>query len=471
MRLKAKNNLFILIFIFTVVNSVFADLANSIQKIIRQPSQKKAVYSIHITEASTGKSVFNHNANLSLVPASNMKIITSAAALKYLGADYKFKTIVGLYKNTLVIKGGGDPLLGDEKTDSTYGRAPNWIFKDIARKLRQKGITTIKDIIVDSTIFDDQRVHPSWPKEQLNQWYACEVSGLNFNGNCINITAKNIGSMAVVTTYPQTRFLTIVNQITPIKKGKGAIGAYRNQQPNKIILKGKCRSQQGPFSVAIERPAAFFGYVLAEQLIAEGISTEGQLIEQAFNKSDNFIKVAEFVTPISDCLDRCNKDSLGLIAECFMKAIAAKADRNGKNGSWQGAREVISMYFSALGINSNEFNIDDGSGLSKRNKLSANTITKVLLDVYRSPYWQVYRDSLAIGGIDGTIKKYFWEKQYKGRICGKTGYIAGAKSFSGICSTAKGDYIFSILANKTNAKTRPVINNIAKAIIDNYADK
>jgi D-alanyl-D-alanine carboxypeptidase/D-alanyl-D-alanine-endopeptidase (penicillin-binding protein 4) len=89
-----------------------------------------------------------------------------------------------------------------------------------------------------------------------------------------------------------------------------------------------------------------------------------------------------------------------------------------------------------------------------------------LLHVYHSDNWELYKDSLAIGGVDGTIAKYFKDAKYKGKIVGKTGYINKVKSFSGVCSTERGDYIFSILSNNTNAKTRGVINDIAEAVID-----
>jgi D-alanyl-D-alanine carboxypeptidase/D-alanyl-D-alanine-endopeptidase (penicillin-binding protein 4) len=108
--------------------------------------------------------------------------------------------------------------------------------------------------------------------------------------------------------------------------------------------------------------------------------------------------------------------------------------------------------------------------LSRQNELSANAVTRVLRDVYKSRNWKLYRDSLAVGGLDGTIRRYFKEEKYKGKVLGKTGFISGVKTFSGMCSTTGGDYIFSILANNANGQTRKTINDIAKAIIDN-ADK
>jgi len=459
-----------------------ADLAKQIDGIISRPAQKKVRFSVHIVKADSGETVYNHNANIALVPASNMKIITTAAALKFLGADYQYKTKVGLCGDTLVVIGSGDPLLGDKVTDAKYGREAGWIFKDITARLRQNGITSIKGIIVDSSIFDDQRVHPNWPKEQLNRWYACEVSGLNFNGNCIDVTAKNIGGKVIVSIEPKTDFIKIINKVVPTRRAKGAVGAYRTRQPNKIIVKGRCKKQQGPFPVAIEGPAVFFGHLLAENLISAGINVEGQIVEKPVDEGCNVRVLGEYTSSIADCLVRCNKDSFGLAAEALLKTMAwgrpnakewvwgtaVHSNKNCKNGGWERGRMLISRYLSSLGIGQSEFYIDDASGLSRQNRLSANAITTVLCSVYKSVDWHYFKDSLAVGGVDGTIRKYFREEKYKGKVFGKTGYIAGVKSFSGLCGGrgGGGDYIFSILANNTNSGTRGAINDIAKAIID-----
>ena len=459
----------VLVAVFSVclVSAAEAAMAKRIDGIISQSSQKKVQFSIHIVKADSGKTVYGHNAKKAMAPASNMKIIITAAALKYLGPNYEYKTKVGLLGNSLVITGSGDPLLGDKVTDAKYGRKVGWIFEDITAVLKQNGITTIKDIIVDSSVFDDERVHPNWPKKELNRWYACEVSGLNFNGNCIDITTKVIGSKVAVIIEPKTDFIKVTNKVAAIQKGKSVVGSYRQPaKPNNIVVHGKCKKQAGPFAVAIERPAAFFGYLLSENLIKAGINTEGQLIEKSVGADGNVRVLAEYSTPITDCLVRCNKDSFGLAAEALLKTIAARAAPDRKNGGWVGGRELISQYLLGLGIEEKEFYIDDGSGLSKQNKLSANAITKVLFNVYKSKDWRLYKDSFAVGGVDGTIGKYFKEEKYKGKIFGKTGYIGGVKSLSGICITQGGDYIFSILTNNAAGQTRKAINDIAKAIVD-----
>jgi D-alanyl-D-alanine carboxypeptidase/D-alanyl-D-alanine-endopeptidase (penicillin-binding protein 4) len=137
-----------------------------------------------------------------------------------------------------------------------------------------------------------------------------------------------------------------------------------------------------------------------------------------------------------------------------------------KNGGWKKGRELISEFLLGLDIDKSQFYIDDGCGLSRQDELTAYVITTVLSDIYNGKNWQLYRESLAVGGVDGTIERYFKEDKYKGRIRGKTGYISGVRSLSGVAETDDGDYIFSILANNTNGKTRSVINSIAEKIID-----
>jgi D-alanyl-D-alanine carboxypeptidase/D-alanyl-D-alanine-endopeptidase (penicillin-binding protein 4) len=443
-----------------------AGLAKRINGIISQPSQKKVRFSVCIAEADTGRMVYKHNEKKPLLPASNMKIIITAAALKYLGPDYQYKTQIGICGDTLTVIGSGDPLLGDKVTDAKHNRTPGWIFENIAAALKQNGVTAVNDIVVDGTIFDDRRVHPNWPAKELNRWYACEVTGLNFNANCIDISAENINGKTTVFIDPQTSFIEVINKVKPISKGKSTLGSYRTKEANKIVVHGKCRDKIGPFTVAIEQPAAFFGILLAENLAKASIATNGRLLGKQVDKNCDFKLLYEHTTPITDCLKRCNKDSFGLAAEALFKTIAAHSEPHKKDGSWAKGRSLISQYLLELGIPKEEFYIDDGSGLSKENKLTTNALTTVILDIYKSKQWPLYRDSLAVGGVDGTIAKYFKDKKYKGRILGKTGYIAGVKAFSGICSTISGDYIFSILTNNANAQTRNAINDIAKAIID-----
>jgi D-alanyl-D-alanine carboxypeptidase/D-alanyl-D-alanine-endopeptidase (penicillin-binding protein 4) len=445
-----------------------AGLAQRIQKII--PSQAGEDYSIHIVAPDSGAVLYSCRARKPLIPASNMKLVTTAAALKYLGPRFEYKTSVGLCGPTLVVVGSGDPLLGDKETDDRYSRPSGWVLEKIAQAVQNRGIREITDVVVDTTVFDDQRVHPGWPAADLNRWYACEVCGLNYNDNCIELTTSNDGGTVTVAMEPRTGFVEMTNNVQPTSGDDSAVGSYRTQTPNKIIVFGKCRTREGPFKVAIEQPAAFFGCLVAEHLAGAGIAVKGKVIEKGIDKADPYRPLVKFTTPLADVLRRANTDSLSLAAEALLKTIDAWNNPDYKGGGWTGGRERLARYLSSLGIPSEEYVIDDGSGLSRENRLTTNAITKVLLDLYRGGNWELFRDSLAVGGEEGTVGRYFNEPRYRGKILGKTGYISGVRAFSGVCLTDSGPYLFSIITNGPKSLSRDTINDIAKAVMDEYSD-
>jgi D-alanyl-D-alanine carboxypeptidase/D-alanyl-D-alanine-endopeptidase (penicillin-binding protein 4) len=447
--------------------AAIASLSSRIIAIVNDKSQKTAHFTIDIVDAASGRTLYARDSEEPMAPASNMKIVTSAAALHYLGADYRFVTRVGLIGKTLVVIGGGDPLLGDPQTDQKYGRAAGWIFADIVSALHENKQKSLQEIIIDRYFLDDNRVCANWPVDQLNQSYACEVSGLNYNCNSVKVSARKSGSRAVVTVDPDTRYIHIVNEVAVASRGNNVIAAYRNAEPNKLKVVGKVGDENGASAdVAIEAPATFFGVLLAEHLAQSGIKIPNQIVRK-YARNDKHIKIIrEYATPLSDVLARCNKDSLNLAAEVFVKTISAEHTDGRINGEWPHGQVLVGRYLQSLGITPGEFVLDDGSGLSRENRLTANAITRVLLEVYGGDNWLLFRDSLAVGGVDGTIARYFREDKYRGRIIGKTGYLDGVRAFSGICTTAQGDVIFSILTSGGSAATRSAINDIAEAIID-----
>lgn len=459
--------------VITVLSScwvmpVQASLSGRINAIIQ--SKSKIRFGVRIVNARTGRAVYEHNAKMPLVPASNMKIVTSAAALHYLGADYNYVTKVGVVGNTLVVIGSGDPLFGDQSTDKALGRSQGWLFDDLASVLKKAGMDRLGNVILDSTVFDDERVHPSWPADELNRDYSCEVCGINYNGNSVSLLVTRHGNRVSVAIEPKTSFVTLNNQVRPITSGSGAVGAYRNPgKPNVWTIKGKCFKRQGPVGVAIEKPAAFLGYLLAEQLGNRGIEFTGQLLEMAFVPDRNYRPLVSYKTPLTQCLKRCNTDSLNLAAECLAKTIAAQGN-GGRNGSWALARERMGQYLEDLGLESSEYVLDDASGLSRENQLSARVLSTVLHSVYKSPDWPLYQDTFAVGGVEGTLDSDFRQARYRGKVLGKTGYIRRVRAFSGVCQTERGDYLFAILANGSDG-IKTLVNGIAKAVMDEYQAK
>jgi D-alanyl-D-alanine carboxypeptidase/D-alanyl-D-alanine-endopeptidase (penicillin-binding protein 4) len=443
-----------------------ADLAGRVNKIIAKHKKSDVTFAVKIVQADTHRTLYQLNPNLPMMPASNMKLITTAAALHYLGPDFQYVTRIAMLDDSLVIIASGDPLLGDQKTDAVLNRPNGWIFQSIASILKQRGVNKINDIAIKSQILDDIYTHSNWPADQLNRWYACQVASLNYNCNCIDLTVKNKSGKPVVIVEPKTNYVKITNQVIINTQKSGAVGAYSvPNQPNHLLVKGRCKSQQGPFPVTIQFPQAFFGCLLAESLTQNGINITGDIVSIKGQIENRLKNLTEFKTPIWLCIQRANTDSLGLAAEALLKTIAHH--KTAKPGSWPAARVCVTDYLNSLNVESAEFFIDDGSGLSRNNRLSANTITAVLLDISQKPYYNRFKDTLAVGGKTGTISRYFKTTPHKGNIIGKTGYIKGVRTFSGICKTKKGDIIFSILTNG-KAYTRNAINDIAKAVIDEF---
>jgi D-alanyl-D-alanine carboxypeptidase/D-alanyl-D-alanine-endopeptidase (penicillin-binding protein 4) len=247
-----KKVLFQFLMLLIPTSAVAGGLAERIDGIVNQSSQRKVQFAVNIIRADTGQSVYSFNPTKAMMPASNMKIITSSAAVKFLGADYEFKTFVGMKNNDLVIIGCGDPLLGDKENEAKKGRAACWMIDDIVERLKQNKVTEVGSIIIDTTVFDNQRVHPNWPADDLNKWWACEISGLNFHDNSIEMSVANVSGRAVINYEPQTAFVKVANQVQLISSGTAAVGAYRTPNvPNQITVKGKLKEQEGPFEVAI----------------------------------------------------------------------------------------------------------------------------------------------------------------------------------------------------------------------------
>ena len=442
------------------------DLQRRIDTILSRSSLRKVLFSVQITDAETGEAVYKKNPHLTLMPASNMKIVTSAAALEYLGRDFAFVTRVGLCGDALVVRGSGDPLLGDKETDARNGRRSQTLIEEIALRLRELGVASVSEILIDTSIFDNQRVHSSWPLNQLQQKYACEVSGLNFNGNCVDISAANRNGKAVLALDPPTDYIKLINALSVWGSRRSWFSVHRTGVPGELLVRGNCRTAAGPYAVAVENPALFFGGLLRNVLIKEGIGVGGEVRESPAPEGCEFRPLTEYTTSIGDCLQRTNKDSLGLAAEAMFKRLGVQSDPDGKQGSWEGGQKVLSGYLRGLEVDEREFVIADGSGLSRDNRLSANALTRVLMHLAAGADWEFYESSLAVGGFDGTIENHFWERNYRGRVLAKSGYIQAVRALSGVIRTDSGDYIFSILANKAGSGARSAIDSAVKAVID-----
>lgn len=444
-----------------------SDLARRIDDILGAPGLKRVQFSASVVRADTGDAVYQKNARWPLTPASNMKLVTSAAAFERLGRDFVFSTRAGLCGDRLVVIGSGDPLLGYWDKDPRRGgfRSPEFI-PNIVLRIKGMGVETISDIILDTSIFDSQRVCPTWPKDQLRQKYACEVGGLNYNGNCVEISAVNRGGKVVLLLDPPTDYIRLINSVAAGPGRKSWFSVEPADSACELLIQGNCRTQAGPYSVAVENPALFFGSLVRAALRQAGIAVTGRVLEAAAPEDCAFQLLAEHRTSMADCLHQMNKNSLGLAAEALFKRLGALTNADGKLGSWEGGQAVLVEYLRGLGVDDTEFAVADGSGLSRENRLSAHALTCVLAHLAGLPDWEFYRNSLAVGGFDGTIENHFWEPPYRGRVQAKSGYIMAVRALSGIVRTQDGEYIFSFIANQAGGGARSAIDSAVKAIID-----
>ncbi|MCE5340252.1 MAG: D-alanyl-D-alanine carboxypeptidase/D-alanyl-D-alanine-endopeptidase [Planctomycetaceae bacterium] len=441
--------------------------ADELAQIISRQKQEKVTITILVIDAESGKILYSKDADKLMTPASNMKIITSSAAIHYLGLDYKFKTKVGISDANLIVIGGGDPLLGEMKVDGANSHCPMEMFSQIADILKHKKINNIKDIIVDVSFFDQVIMHPAWPKDDFNETYSPEINALNFCENCIGIFIRRNDNNISLSVEPENSLTTLINQVQIIETGDNDVKAVRTEIPNKLIIEGKICKPADFIMTTIQNPAALFADVLKNHLSKEGISVNGKIIiKETPDKIPNVKMVKVFKTPFKSALHRCNKYSINLTAECFVKTISAEnaVDRSG--GNWPHGLMLVSEYLRSINIDKTQYILEDGSGLSRKNKLSAAALVAVLRTMYKSRNRNAFFDSLSTSGVDGTIAKRFVQPPYKNNIIGKTGYLTGIISLCGLCKEEQGDIIFCILTENANEFTYQYIDELTEAIYD-----
>ena len=442
------------------------DLAARIDALLDKPGLKRVLFSACVVRADTGETVYERNPRLPLVPASNMKVVTTAGALETLGPDFAFVTRVGLSGDALAVIGDGDPLFGYRGPGTRSASGGPSIPDDIAARLKAAGVAALSDILLDVSVFDGERVHPAWPEEQLSHQYACEVSGLNYLGNCADIVIEEQDGRVELLLEPPSGLVRLINAVTPRSQGRSRISLDRTSVAGELRVAGTCRGRAGPYAFAVEDPPLFFGGLLRESLAREGIEVTGSVRLGALVPGAEFRPVAIYRTPLVPCLAMANKESLGLAAEALFKRIGARRSPDGRGGSWAGGRAAVSDYLRGLGLDDADFVLSDGSGLSRDNRLNAWALTRILLDLRRRPDWALFEGTLAVGGEDGTIEDQFREKPYRGRVRAKSGYLRAVRALSGVVRADDGDYVFSFLANKAGSGARQAIDAAVKSVVD-----
>ncbi|MDR4498450.1 MAG: D-alanyl-D-alanine carboxypeptidase/D-alanyl-D-alanine-endopeptidase [Candidatus Scalindua sp.] len=468
---QTKKNLFFFCFILFVALHSFLpenlwctprvkELKEEIDAIVYKYRPSGAHVGISIYSISRDKTLYALNSHKLFVVASNMKLFTTATALVYLGSDFVYETKIfsrgpltseGKLQGDIIIQGSGDPNISGRFYQGKITAVPTiW-----AKRVEEHGIKVIAgDIIADDSIFDRKFICDSWPKDQLSEWYCAPVSGLSFNDNCIDIVVKpnnGSGNLASVQIEPITSYIKIFNTCrTTSLVSEHLYSLYRKPFTNSIYIKGKIWSKSVPQKawITIHDPALYTATVFKEILEDRNIRVLGDT--RLVNSSDKntkteLQKIAVTLSTLRQSVEVANKRSQGFYAEQILKTLGAHIK---KEGSFSAGLDVIRDFLASFGFSDAEYQIHDGSGLSKKNRLTTVLVTTLLTFMYKHEYGDIFSQSLSVAGIDGTLKRRMNREPYRSRIRAKTGYVLGTCTLSGYVETLKGEIItFSILVN------------------------
>ncbi len=404
-----------------------------------------AIVGLSAIDLRTGEALLDTRSGELFAPASNQKLLTGAAALVRLGAEFAFTTSVYRLGADVVVVGDGDPTLGDPRLaeqagESIYAELDRWSAA-VAGKV---GGVIEGDLLVCSRFPLTGFRHPDWPTAQHHRWYAAPVAGLNFHDNCFDVTFTVADAKVVPHVLPQSRFIRIVSAVKPGKRHIWSLQS--NADDSQVKLRGTVRrTTRDPLSVAANNPPLLLARTFADRIVRTGVSFTGEV--RSVKPRDVDLSRAELLarttTPLSVAMRRANKRSLNMAAECIFL-------RTG-DGTWKGSAAIVSeTLIREFRLEAKSLVVRDGGGLSPKNRVSPRTIVRVLRGVAKRSDAAVLIASLPKSGIDGSMRSRLSTATSRGRVLSKTGSIAGASCLSGyiLGRTGKPAIAFSILINR-----------------------
>lgn len=462
-----------------------ADLAGDVEAVLKDKLLQKASVGIEVVRMgksdADSKSIYQRDARTPLMPASNLKLTTTSASLDRFGPDFKFRTMLIQHGSDLVLIGDGDPSFGDAEYLKRVGWKPTTVYENWAEQLKKLGVKSVRNVIVDDSVFDQDFQHPHWPPGQIDHAYAAEVGGLNFDANCVTfiIQPTSPGQRVGFSLIPNTRYLTVDNGCVT---GRNEVQLGRKPGSNEIIMRGEAPAS-GPSSLleTIHDPPMYGATVLAETIGASGIPVSGEVkrdrtAAQAREKAPagEWRVIGIHETPLAVALARANKDSVNLYAESLCKRLGHEASH--ASGSWENGTAAVGAFLKKAGVPEAEFHLDDGSGLSHQNHISPHALIRVLTYDFFSPNHDAFLNSLSVSGSDGTLEERFRATpDLRHRVIGKSGFIEGVSCLSGFVHAKDNQwYAFSIMMNGIPYKSNSLAKSLQERVIhavDVYAAK
>jgi len=430
-------------------------LEQRLASLLSHPTATQSVVGIEVAEVETGRVVANRNAAQAVIPASNLKLVTTAAALDLLGPDFEFVTTVstrgsidvgGTLRGDVKVTGRGDPTIGARFHD---GRTTS-VFEEWADALKAAGIRSIDgSLVFEYGYFDTQFVHPTWPVNQLTSWYEAPVAALSLEEGCVSVTVTpgKPGKPANVTLDPPSGYFSIENS-SQTRPGRGAI-VTRKDDENTIVVTGSVRATARELQVyvTVVNPILYFATVLRETLEARGIEVSGGIRLTANDERTDWRMLTEYRTPLPVVMFVVNKRSQNHYAEMLIKTIGREIRGE---GSWAAGSAVVEEWLQKrVRLNVLAFDIVDGSGMSRENRMSAAAFIALLDYVWTRPYAREFLSSMPYTGEpEGRLRTRLNSEPYARQVYAKTGYLSRVVGLSGYVRGASGKvYAFSMLFN------------------------
>lgn len=422
----------LLSFLFVTI-SLPQNISTKLNSLLSDKFFDTCLISIQVEDLNNNKTLFKKNETILLRPASNMKILTSGTGLIFLGEDYDFTT--NLYYDGYI---SNDTLNGNLYFEG--GCDPDFVTNDFyhfVNALKEKNIRHIAGNIFGDISFKDSLYWgKGWMWDDDPSSDAPRLSALNLNDNCVTIiTSENEIKLSPKTVFAE---LVSLNQDSAFSVTRDWLN-----NTNKIIIQGK-PEYPDTIKVNIIKPEEYFLTVFREVLDSNKILVEGKIGFSKVNGNCKLIKSSK--RKYSEVINNLNKNSDNLSAEMTLYALAEKF--YGKPASAENGIKLINSIIDSLGLDSKNYRLVDGSGVSHYNVISAELIAKFLKYIYKNypSKFKILYDSFPIGGIDGTLKNRMNSTKAYNNVHAKTGTLTGVSCLSGYVTNKKGHLLaFSIM--------------------------
>jgi D-alanyl-D-alanine carboxypeptidase/D-alanyl-D-alanine-endopeptidase (penicillin-binding protein 4) len=445
---------------------------NALQTLLEQPEYQHASAGIHIIDLESGEELYSFNSEKLLIPASAMKLVTSAAALKILGPDYRFETKIGYtgkivdgtLKGDLVIVGGGDPALGSEYFMDHYFH-PHFLHT-WSQKIKAAGIQNVEgNLILDMSVYETEKIPSTWIWEDLGNYYGAGTSALSVYDNLFRITFRSpqeAGQPAeIIAIYPKVSGLDFQNEVLSSNINRDRAYVFGSPIDGKRIIRGTIPKSRSAFTIKASNPSPEF--LLAEDFLAHlnknGIFTSGNVITRSVNPKQLATIFIQESPELAEIIRILNVESVNLFAEHLVKQVAA--EMNGK-GSRENGLKIINDFYHHAGLDTMQLIMEDGSGLSHFNLVTPQFFTGLLSFTNSS---EEFKNSLPTAG-EGTLYSFSSSDFPERTLMAKSGSMTRVRCYSGYLITNKGKQLaFSIMFNHFEGEHAKLINEIEKLLI------